>query len=168
MVFASTVDGGSIWWVRSDGSSQPERILDATETVMSESFTPDGRTLAFWQVTAAAHGNPDIFTLPLDITDPDHPKPGKPEPFLATDKVELDPAFSPDGRWLAYSSNESGVFEVFVRPSPASASAGKWQISAGGGRYPLWSRSGKDFFSRPRIRASWSRTIQPKAIRSPP
>src|SRR6266852_1898495 len=52
------------------------------------------------------------------------------------------PAFSPDGRWIAYSSNESGRYDVYVRPFPGGASSGsaKWQISTGGGRYPIWSR----------------------------
>ena len=58
------------------------------------------------------------------------------------------PAFSPDGRWIAYTSNESGRTEVYVRPFPggASSGSGKWQISTGGGRYPIWSRNGRELF----------------------
>ena len=60
----------------------------------------------------------DIWTLPLDLTDPDHPKPGKPELFLATPGDDVEPAFSPDGHWLAYTSSEAGTYQVYVRPFP--------------------------------------------------
>jgi serine/threonine-protein kinase len=89
--------------------------------------------------------NFDIETLPLDLTDPDHPKPGKPEPFAQTVANEVQPALSPDGRWMAYASDESGIYEVYVRPFP-DAAGGKWQISSGGGKIPLWSRDGKSLF----------------------
>jgi dipeptidyl aminopeptidase/acylaminoacyl peptidase len=70
-------------------------------------------------------------------------KAGTPERFLTSD-LDRGPAFSPDGRWLAYYSNESGRNEVYVRafPSPASGQGGKWQISNGGGAVPRWSRTG--------------------------
>ena len=67
---------------------------------------------------------------------------GKPELFLGTPFAEIFPAFSPDGRWLAYQSNESGDMEVYVRPFPGPG--GKWQISTGGGLWPLWSRDGRE------------------------
>ena len=73
-------------------------------------------------------------------------KPGKPTIFLASPFTESDAAFSPDGRWLAYESNESGRYEVYVRPFPEPG--GKWQISTSGGGYPTWSRDGKDLFYR--------------------
>src|SRR5258706_2718859 len=88
----------------------------------------------------------DIWTLPLDLTDPDHPKPGKPELFLGTPAVEVSPVFSPDGRWLAYMSLESGGPEVYVRPFPGPG--GKWQVSTGGGVMPVWSRNGRELFYR--------------------
>ena len=87
----------------------------------------------------------DLWTLPLDITDPDHPKPGKPEPFLRTPAAEQWPTFSPDGRWMAYTSNETGIREIYVRPFPAQ-SGSEWPISAGGGLYPTWSKSGRELF----------------------
>jgi eukaryotic-like serine/threonine-protein kinase len=73
-------------------------------------------------------------------------KPGKPTVFLATPFTEENAAFSPDGKWLAYDSNESGSFEIYVRPFPGPG--GKWQISTGGGEYPTWSRNGKELFYR--------------------
>ena len=70
------------------------------------------------------------------------PRPGKAEPFLVTPRaVDVDPAFSPDGRFLAYASNESGIEEVFVRAFPGPG--GKWKISTAGGKFPVWSRNGR-------------------------
>ena len=86
----------------------------------------------------------DLWTLPLDLGDPDHPKPGKPEPFLQTQFNERDPMFSPDGRWIAYHSDESGRFEAYVRPFPGPGD--KWQVSTGGGTRPVWSRDGREIF----------------------
>ena len=66
-------------------------------------------------------------------------------PLVATPAQEFHPALSPDGRWLAYNSNESGVPEVYVRPFPETATA-KWQVSTAGGREPAWARSGRELF----------------------
>jgi serine/threonine-protein kinase len=71
---------------------------------------------------------------------------GKPEVFLQTPFDERHPSFSPDGHWLAYVSNESGSFQVYVRAFPNKG--GKWQISNSGGMYPVWSRSGHELFFR--------------------
>lgn len=106
-----------IGWIRSDGSGEPQRILAAQRSASPWSFTPDGRRLAYFETHPGT--GVDIFTLPLDLSDPDHPKPGKPEPFLTTPADELVPMFSPDGRWIAYRSNETGTAEVYVRPFPA-------------------------------------------------
>ena len=67
---------------------------------------------------------------------------GKPEPFLRTTANEFDPAFSPDGRWMAYTSDESGNLEVYVRPFPGPGA--KWPISSASGRIPVWSKSGRE------------------------
>jgi hypothetical protein len=64
---------------------------------------------------------------------------GTPEPFLVTNSDERAPAFSPDAKWLAYTSNESGTNEVYVRAFPDNGS--KWQISTGGGNYPRLTRT---------------------------
>src|SRR5579871_6738527 len=85
-----------------------------------------------------------VKTLPLDLADPEHPKPGKPEPFLQMPAAEFFGNFSPNGRWMAYSSDESGQPEIYVRPFPGPG--GKWQISAGGGSVPVWSHNGRELF----------------------
>jgi serine/threonine-protein kinase len=65
--------------------------------------------------------------------------------LLATAFTERNGEVSPDGRWLAYESDETGQFEIYVRPFP-EVEAGKWLVSAGGGREPLWARSGRELF----------------------
>jgi Tol biopolymer transport system component len=86
--------------------------------------------------------------MPIDISDPDRPKPGQPQPFLKTPASEFRPAFSHDGRWVAYSSNESGIMQVFVRTFEPSTSGaeGTWLISSAEGAGPIWSRNGRQLF----------------------
>jgi serine/threonine-protein kinase len=71
-------------------------------------------------------------------------KPGKPFAFLNSPNNETTPMFSPDGRWIAYVSDESGRLEVYVRPFPGPG--GKWQISTNGGQWPSWSPKSKELF----------------------
>ena len=132
-------DSQALWWIRADGSGQPQQLLDAAANPRPFSFAPDGRLV----YTPSPKGLPDIWTLPIDLSDPERPKPGKAEPFLSEAQVvEVDPAFSPDGRFLAYASNESGPNEVFVRPFPGPG--GKWKISTAGGKFPAWSRTTRE------------------------
>jgi predicted Ser/Thr protein kinase len=146
LVYASAKDG--LWWTRADGSTQPVHILELpTATAglnVPGSFSPDGNRLAYSRMTP--NSNSDIWVLPLDLADPDHPKAGQPAPFVQSSKADMDPAFSPDGRWLAYTSTESGSLQVYVQPYPAGASAGKWQISSTAGVFPRWSPKGKELF----------------------
>ena len=87
----------------------------------------------------------DIWTVPVE-NDGAGLKAGKPEVFLQTPASELYPAFSPDGRWIAYRSNESGTDEVYVRAFPDKG--GKWLVSNSGGVVPEWSRNGRELFYR--------------------
>jgi Tol biopolymer transport system component len=132
-----------IWWVRSDGSGKPESIYDPGYNCIVMSISPDGKRLAYHQPGKGR----DIYTLPLDLSDPDHPKAGRPEVFLDSPGTDVDPAFSPDGKWLAYASSESGDYQVFVRPFPEGAQGGgQAQISSVPGRFPVWSRTAKEIF----------------------
>jgi len=142
IAFRSPVGGFGMGWIRSDGSGEPQQILAAQNNMVPWSFSPDGRLAYFEHNSETGY---DIWTLRLDTSDPDHPRPGKPEPFLATPATETTPMFSPDGRWIAYTSDESGTNEVYVRPFPAGR-GGKWQISTGGGLYGLWSGNGRELF----------------------
>src|SRR5262249_24485640 len=121
LAFAS---GPGLMWMRGDGVGEPQKLLDSPNGPHPWSFAPDGRLVDYERNAETGY---DLWTLPLDLSDPDHPKPQKPEPFLRTQADELIPMFSPDGRWIAYRSNESGNTEIYVRPFP-SGNGGKWQI----------------------------------------
>ena len=136
LVYGSGSPPYNLWWIRADGSGQPQSLLESKNPLSPESFTPDGRRVAF------VESNHDIFFLPLDLSDPEQPKPGKPELFLSTVAAEGEVAVSPDGRWVAYQSNESGRTDVFV--GAFQGPGGKWQISADGGMYPVWSRNRRE------------------------
>ena len=82
--------------------------------------------------------------LPLEGDEQSGWKPGKPSVFLSTPADEREPMFSPDGRWIAYQSNEFGRTEVFVRPFPGPG--GKWQISTAGGTFAAWSQKRHELF----------------------
>ena len=140
--FNSSSGGYGLGWIRADGAGETQRLLVSKNSVFPRSFFPDGRRLAYHEVDPDS--GYDVWTLALDLSDPDHPKPGKPEPFLRTPANERVPTVSPDGRWIAYQSDESGRYEVYVRPFPGPG--GKWQISTGGGQLPLWSRNGGELF----------------------
>jgi Tol biopolymer transport system component/predicted Ser/Thr protein kinase len=143
IVFQSQTPGDfSIRWIRADGAGEAQLLLDSKVELAPYSFSPDGKRLAFAE--RAVDTGFDIWTLPLDVSDPERPKPGKPELFLRTPLNETWPAFSPDGRWIAYTSLESGRPVVYVRAFPDSG--GKWQISPGGGRHAIWSRNGRELF----------------------
>jgi Tol biopolymer transport system component len=129
-------DGTALWWIRADGSGQPQRLLGNLANPRPFSLAPTGR-LAIAQQN---EGLPVIYTVPIDLSDLEHPKARKQEPFLVDPTiVQVAPAFSPDGKFLAYASNESGSNEIFVRPFPGPG--GKWKVSQSGGRFPVWSRA---------------------------
>jgi serine/threonine-protein kinase len=107
------------------------------------SWHPSGKFLAFCEMRAGSAA-PDVFILPMEGSEASGWKPGEPWVFLDSPSVENVPEFSPDGRWIAYMSNETGRFEIHVRPFPGPG--GKRQISAAGGRAPVWSRARSEIF----------------------
>jgi serine/threonine-protein kinase len=140
LVYAAA--GKGIFQVRADGAAQPQILIAGKDIKIPGSFTPDGKRLAYHDFGA---GKAQIWTVPLENRN-GLLKAGEPEQFLKTSFTEQDPTFSPDGRWLAYRSTESGKTEVYVRafPPPASGQGGKWQISNNGGGRPFWSRKGHE------------------------
>ena len=100
------------------------------------SWSPDGQLLAFLEINPTTQR--DIWVLRLSDR--------KAQPFLQTRFNETAPRFSPDGRWLAYISDESGRFEIYVQPYPGPG--GKWQISTEGGTEPMWNPNGRELFYR--------------------
>jgi hypothetical protein len=117
------------------GARDVATITGGLERGQPQSWAAGGNLLVY-TVTGRGTGA-DIWTCAMDAA----PKPAL---YLATTFDEQDPAVSPDGRWIAYATNESGTQEVFVRPYPATGDA--WQISIGGGGSPLWSRDGRELY----------------------
>jgi serine/threonine-protein kinase len=128
-------------WTRADGTGQPEALTQSSNPQNPQSFTPDGKQLAFVEISTATGA--DIWTLPVE-SGPSGLRAGKPEVFLQTPSHERGPMFSPDGRWLAYFSNESGDYRVYVDSFPHRGR--KRQVSPDGNSGPMWSRNGKDLF----------------------
>jgi len=147
IAYSSQEKGGTInlWWIRADGAGDAQRLTESKSLHYAGSWRPDGKVLAFSQQSPGATAF-DILTLPIEGDEKSGWKPGDPKPFVNSAFSEREPAFSPDGRWLAYESNESGSYEVYVRPFPGPG--GKWQISTGGGVFPEWFRNGKELFYR--------------------
>ena len=120
-----------------DGSGDEEVVLTGSSDKYPESVTPDGHTLLF--STSASVDDEDLWVAPLAT-----PKEAK--PFLATKFYESDATFSPDSRWIAYQSGESGKAEIYVRDFPAGRN--RFQVSTDGGFEPVWARNGKELFYR--------------------
>jgi serine/threonine-protein kinase len=132
----------NIYWQRSDVTGEIQRLTESNNPQRPNSWHPNGKFLAF------AESNPqtgsDIMILPLEGSEVAGWKPGKPFAFVNSASNEGRPVFSPDGRWLAYWSDESGRSEVYVRPFPGPGA--KRLISTNGGTYPTWSSNGKELF----------------------
>ena len=124
--------------VPSDGSGGIEPMLESSSgDVIPSGLSPDGRVLTFVQMTDASS---DVWTMPVAGG-------GAPAPFVDTSADEGMPAFSPDGQWIAYQSNESGRFEIYVQPYPGPGR--RITVSTDGGVEALWSRDGGELFYRP-------------------
>jgi Tol biopolymer transport system component len=159
LVYSSqTNDGWVLSWIRADGASQPYKLYGIgggeTGVISPGSFSPDGRRLAIAQLDAAGQSS-KIVVLPLDLSDAERPVPGMPETVVSDAGGNGDPMFSPDGRWLAYIVFGSQGAQVFVRPYPATATSGRWQV-AGAGRFPLWAPNGRELFYQSSDGRLWS------------
>ena len=140
LVFRSDRDNlgvSNLYWKRADNTGGIQRLTKSDVNQFPGSWHPSGKYLAFSQQSVRT--NPDIWILPMEGDEKSGWKPGTPTVFLNTTSNEGEPMFSPDGRWLAYTSNETGTVEVFVRAFPGPG--GPWQISSGGGLTPVWSRT---------------------------
>ena len=118
------------------GAGSEETVLARPQSQVPDSWSPDGR-LAIFETPGAAGGGADLWVLPLSGN-------AQPYPFLQTPFDESRARFSPDGRWVSYTSDESGTPEVYVAPFPKAD--GKWQVSVGGGAWSRWRRDGKEIF----------------------
>ena len=120
----------------SDGSGSEESLTTSENNQAAESWSPDGKMMSFVEWKADDGG--DIWILNLDDK--------KAQLFHRTRFSEFFSAFSPNGRWIAYTSDESGRYEVYVRPFPGPG--GQWQISTEGGEEPVWAPNGEELLYR--------------------
>jgi serine/threonine-protein kinase len=124
----------NLYWQAADGTGTPERLTDRPKRQIPTSFTPDGTRLLFNE------GTPPRYDLGIvNLTGDRHAD------LLLHGQSEINGEISPDGKWLAYESDESKQAEVYVRPFP-NIDGGRWQVSAGGGTSPVWARIGRELF----------------------
>jgi eukaryotic-like serine/threonine-protein kinase len=137
IAFESNKDGiPNLYWQLADGSGGLERLNNSEYIQVPMSWSSDGRLLAFIEVNPTTGS--DIWVLRMNDR--------KAQPFIKSPFSEGAPAFSPDGRWLTYISDESGRYEIYVQPYPGPG--GKWQISTDGGTEPKWNPNGRELFYR--------------------
>jgi len=132
-------DATDLWTERADGGAPAVMQLHEKRNLYNAGWSPDGKWLIF-RTDVSSPGSGDILAIRPGIDT-------APVPVVATRFTEMAPALSPNGRWLAYVSNETGEDEIYVVPFP-NTGAGKWAISAGGGTEPLWSHRGSELFYR--------------------
>jgi hypothetical protein len=139
VTFSSDRAGGwNAFSVASDGSGEPVQLTKSEHPTTATSWSPDGKLLAFQQLNPDTKLDIGVFSVEDD----------EETIFLATPFDEFQAVFSPDGRWLGYTSNESGREEVYIRAFPGPG--GKWQISTEGGSHAMWAPSGRELFYRHR------------------
>jgi serine/threonine-protein kinase len=148
-----TPDGTSIIWSSqrngmpnlylqtADGAGAVRQISSNPYPTFVTSITPDGTRVVGWENRPGTRQ--DIFAL--DVAPPGSQQAPSSQLLVHSQAVELDPEISPDGRWLAYESDESGRPEIYVRPFP-NVDVGRWEISTTGGTRPAWARSGRELF----------------------
>jgi serine/threonine-protein kinase len=133
-----------VWMKAADGSGNDSLLFDLDRNVHFAEWSRDGR----WMIVSVSGGptSDDVLALRLgqDTT---------PHPVIADSFNEFLPALSPDGRWLAYVSDESGRNEIYLRPFP-DARAGRWQLSTDGGTEPIWSARGRELYFRSQDRTT--------------
>jgi serine/threonine protein kinase/Tol biopolymer transport system component len=142
---AATGVGEQIYMRRADGSSDERQLTPPnTPSSYASSWSPDGKVLSFLRLSDKDGSCCDVWTLRLD----ENGKAQDPHLFLDTSGGKAaslaEPEFSPDGRWIAYSSVDAGVPQIYVVPFPGPG--GKWQVSIDGGAEPRWSKKGHELF----------------------
>jgi len=136
ILFSSSRGGVTNLYQRlASGTGSDEALFKSTQPIAPLDWSPDGKFILYGVVSPKTDS--DIWTLPLFGDQ-------KATPYLQTEFSETQARFSPDGRWVAYTSNGSGSFQVYVQSFPPSG--GKWQISTNGGGQPQWRHDGKELF----------------------
>ena len=145
VIMFSANPGGiyDIYRKSSSGAGMEELLLRSPEDKFTLDCSPDGKLLLY-QLTVRPGTQSDLWILPLAKDGRDQSR--KPYPLLQTEFNECDGRFSPDGRWVAYTSNESGRNEIYVRLLSGDSGSGRWQVSIAGGIGPRWCRDGKELY----------------------
>lgn len=137
IAFTSDREGRSdIYQKLASGAGDDELLLKSNTKKLTTSWSADGRFI-FYTEEDHPETKADLWFLPLDGD-------RKPEPYLRLPSNEYDAIISPNGRWVAYLSDETGMLRIHVQSFPASG--GRWQISPGVGRYPQWRQDGKELY----------------------
>ncbi|MEE8161935.1 MAG: hypothetical protein V3T61_09890, partial [Acidobacteriota bacterium] len=138
VVFDSTREGANhnLFWKAADGTGQVERLTTSPVPQGAYSFSPDGTRLVIGQFGES--WDVHVLSMEGEFTS---------QPLLQSEFDERRAVISPDGRWIAYDSDESGRYEVYVRPFP-NVEEGKWQISRDGGTEAVWAPRGQELFFR--------------------
>jgi len=144
LTFSSAANGvtANIYWRPADGTREAQRLTTSENTQYGASWHPSGKFLAFEERNPQT--GPDLMILPMEGDEASGWKPGRPTPFVNSPNAEREPMFSPDGRWIAYWSNDSGRYEIYVKAF--GGSGGVWQISTDGGEHPAWSPTTRELF----------------------
>jgi Tol biopolymer transport system component len=129
-----------LYWQRADGTGDVQKLTDGPNLKYGGSWHPSGKYLAYSELRPGTGS--DVMILPMEGDETTGWKPGTATAFLSAPYTEGSPMFSPDGRWIAYISNESARNEIYVRPFPGPG--GKWQISNGNADDPNWSRTKRE------------------------
>jgi eukaryotic-like serine/threonine-protein kinase len=138
VLFRTTRDGAdALWWQAADGSTGPERLLRLDNGPQEGVITPDGKWLVVRTIGTTTKRDVRYRAMSGDTTL---------HPIAASEFDELMPRVSPDGKWIAYVSDESGIVEVYVRGFPGPS--GKVQVSLGGGSEPIWAPDGRRIYYR--------------------
>jgi serine/threonine protein kinase len=139
IAFASRRDGGisNLYQKAASGTGQDELLLSVTNNTQLDQWSRDGRFIVYSENDPKTRQ--DLWVLPMDGG-----VERKPVPFLRSEFNEFSGQLSPDDHWMAYTSDESGQREVYVRPFPAGE--GRWKISLAGGEQPRWRGDGKELF----------------------
>jgi Tol biopolymer transport system component len=136
IAFASTRNGRwGVYEKTANGSDADELLVESELPIAPMAWSSDNRYLVYWELSPKTNSN--VWVLPLG-------RDQKPLPLLHTTFSEQDPQISPDGKWVAYLSNESGSSELYVRPFPKGD--GKWQISSTGASFVRWRADGTELF----------------------
>ena len=140
MYISGVLEDRTVWFKRADGTGEEQLLLDDERSITQGSWHPDGETLVFRTAGLTPDiGSRDIVTFRPGVDNAVVPLIGTPE------FAEQGPSLSPNGRWIAYTSNETGIDEVYVRPFP-DVNTSRIRVSTQGGLRPKWAHSGRELF----------------------